>query len=313
MSPAETRQCVENVLGGLTAQGNPCALRRLSFPKDDVAMRVFSSKVGMLLLSLACIRGPTDEETTAIIRKFVVFAVRTGIATSLHAHEWDGVFLAPYLADNRHLITSRMGYARMVELAMAAAKERERQRAAKLLAMSRKPLPYCPPRLVWRSDDAAFDLSELVHPQHVRDAGAAFGNCLSSQYVPGFESLKLRKGTAAALPFLSYWQRIMQGKLRLFVLSDATKPSAVFVIQGGALREIEFRRGVEPPLDALAAALARLHETHGVTIGRVYQCHRFGPPIENLVERLYSAAPALLGALTAASDDHNVRPRRMTP
>lgn len=282
---------VRNVIDGKTAYGSPSPLPPIAFPAVSSALCTLIHVV-RVMEDILDREVSSDVSLTALIRKLAVYMTRRGTSLQAMVFAKDCSHAASFLIERPNLITSRMGFGRILKLAMAplVLESLKLQRRTDLLTRFQLP-PEVPRQKIWASDDRRYGLFELVHPKHVAIAGTLFGNCLVSHYVPAFDELRPSLGYFDSLPFLSYWQDIVRGRRRLFTFHEFHKPKALMSFDRDRLSEIDFRGSHDELLVALAEALAEL-STHLDPPGLNLRSTHVPPTLTAALARRLCFAPA---------------------
>lgn len=229
----------------------------LSIPKDAALLSQISSASALVLMVLG--DALTSDARPAVVWKVAAYATRRRPENK--EFRSDLARSIQYLLFHPHVVTSRCGLGGIIKMAREAQLAEQRRLEKSVREIDGTPVPWVPPVVVWETDNGAFRLCELKHPRHIRNVGRALGNCLHSNFVPGFECLELDYRTEAALPYLSYWRSMVTGENRLFAIYAGDRPRAALQVKGNALIAFDLPVDNILPTDIQRTALAELAAT----------------------------------------------------
>ncbi|WP_072387122.1 hypothetical protein [Hyphomicrobium sp. CS1BSMeth3] len=206
-------RAIGNVLEGRNAEGTATINTRVPYPRAQARSKV---RAAFILTELVSRLEATYQphHLTWLTVKFLAHLAKSYTHSLALRAEYPTKCIAEALQARPELIGSRIGFATLLDRHYA-------NRPTALTEAAKRPLS--PRRVLWR--DAAFSLTEMTHPRHLREDGFALHHCTGAHMNPEILAKLERAPTPREAPFaLDYWQGIQSGRVRMLTLMENNHP-----------------------------------------------------------------------------------------
>lgn len=259
MTLRNTRRELSHVIAGRTVDGSPSGLPHLSFSKSETILSVAAVAADLMMRILSSRRKLPAEERTQVLWKLAAYVSKAGVRQEAPSFFTRAAQAAQFLIDRPHLITSRMGMGKIIDLSLQDQRNRENRLAREhahgrdvvraepdCLIPRRYSAENAPPRPVtWLSPDRNYRLEELVHPGHLVEEGVHMHHCLSWKTD-------------------DYWRTIRSGRRRIYSLRRGSEYLATFTHMDQSLTELAVRcTRDDAVINALADAYRHIDRIYG--------------------------------------------------